>query len=299
MKKAIQIWVLLTFCLALFTGCVKPGKSKFDLDEILLENEGQFSEEDIENDDSIFDAITQEFILDDVQKERTFFFNGEEHTLVYQESLYYPTFERLTHSYIVDGREEDNIVLCEDGSISGVYYAYTTLDMQSAHTEGDVLTMLKKELEKSFDISIYSKVDGPADPNKEATSGSYNYLLYNEIDGYRADWFRVSVNSEGGVVGILIYTLKAENVHLNIDEEKEYAAIAAKLKEFYGKRGLQYQSHEMHFPPRVMTLQGKLYIEYDLDILCLKNGQPSSLGYIQTMLVPVEMITASETPAAA
>lgn len=210
MKKAIQIWVLLVFCLSLFTGCVKPGKSKFDLDEILLVNEGQFSEEDMENDSSIFWDITQEFILDDVQKERTFFFNGAEHTLVYQSSLYYPRFERLAHSYLVDGSEEDNIVLCEDGSISGVYYDYTTLDMQSVHTEGDVLTMLKKELEKSFDISIYSKVDGPADPNKEATSGSYNYLLYNEIDGYRADWFRVSVNSEGGCRNPHLHTESGE-----------------------------------------------------------------------------------------
>ena len=294
MKKVLII--VMALLVVFVTGCANNANSEsdstgVDLDSILVVDNGQLSEAEDLNYKNLISTKPQYFLVDAVKLETQMSVNNVECGLKYKDSLYYPIGCRTVHRYIVDGNEENTLLIDEAGNIKSILYSFTTLNINGTASPAELLEPLKAELSKILDITYYKNVKLP-NANQDANGfGIYSYVFYNMLGNYMTDYLKVSISDDGSVFGLSINNSPLVDFKLSIDTEKENFAIESKLKEIYNTDTTQYKSYNMAFEPCIVQYNDQVYILYILstDYLHSQHGEMSS--YLNTILIPVDDIS--------
>lgn len=288
MKKTIRILLLSLFSFIL-CSCGNVEKENFDVNKIYEVDHKQYNEEKEFNHKHLISG-TPEILFDkNVQLEKNFIINGMELKLKYNRTLRYDIGNECLLEYFVDGDEEKVILLSDDGKIDSILYDYTVLEISKTTNSDEVLELLKNELRKFVDISFYSNVT--VDETEYLSGTNYDYLFFNNENGYMTDFLRASVDVDGNVYAVKFYNLKAtDHLKVDVDKEKEQQAIELKLKDIYNTEITQYKSYEEVFDPRIVIYEDQLYVEYFVAATYTHEQHGERSSYINTLLIPLEMI---------
>ena len=109
------------------------------------------------------------------------------------------------------------------------------------------------------------------------------------------DFTKVAVRENGGVLGLSINDLGADDLELNIDKEKEKELLLSKVKDIYDTADTKYQSHKEVFPPQIVNHNGELYIQYFLGVNYSNKTSENMSDFIKQILIPVRLLTVSTT----
>lgn len=219
---------------------------------------------------------------------KKFTFNDNEKEFVYYDTLFYPVGQKKVNRYFEDGKEDNMILLNEDGTINSILYKYTSLDIYGNNDTNDVFMELKSELNKWVDVSKYKYVDMPE--NHKDGLEIYDYLFYNMKEGYMTDYMRVSVSADGYVFGLSINNLMSEDFVLNINKALEEKMINLKLADIYNTESTEYKSYNTVFPPQVLVYDGELYIQYSVSANYIDSNEKESTSWLNCILIPVSLM---------
>ncbi len=219
---------------------------------------------------------------------KKFTFNDNENEFVYYDTLFYPVGQKKVYRYSEDGKDDNVILLNEDGSVNSILYKYTRLDIYDKSDTSDVLIELKNELNKLVDVSKYEYVD---EPEYDDALEIYDYLFYNMEEGYITDYMRVSVSADGHVFGLSINNLMSEDFVLNINKVLEEEMINFKLADIYSTESTEYKSYNTVFPPQVVVYDNELYIQYYVSANYIDSNEKESVSWLNCILIPVSLIS--------
>lgn len=215
-------------------------------------------------------------------------FNDNEKEFVYYDTLFYPVGQKKVNRYCEDGKEDNVILLNEDGTINSILYKYTSLDINGNNNRNDVLIELKSELNKWVDVSKYEYVDMPE--YYEDGLEIYDYLFYNMREGYMTDYMRVSVSADGYVFGLSINNLMLDDLVLNINKALEEEMINLKLADIYSTEETEYKSYNTGFPPQVLVYDSELYIQYFVSANYKDSNGKETTSWLNCILIPVSLM---------
>lgn len=296
-----MIVLVVAFLLVFVTGCAPINHVKeddgnktddIDLSAILEVDSGQLNIEVELNHKNLISDKPQYFSGDNIQEKRMLTLNETECRLIYEDTLFYPVGSKTVHRYFVDGDVNKTILIDERGNINSILYSYTKLPINKTASPQDILESLKVELSKILDIAYYKHVK-MSEPNQDTHGfGIYDYVFYNKIDEYMTDYFKVSVSDDGSVFGLSINNLATADFELDVDKEKENAAIEMKLKDIYDTNATQYRSYDMHFDPCIVQYNNQVYARYFVSAKyfhCTANSETNS--FINSILIPLNDIS--------
>ncbi len=296
--KKYMLLLIVVFAALLAAGCSNLNTSKtdldtswVDLDRILVVDDGQhYSESEFNYGKMISDEI-QHSIDESAQVDKSLVLNGAERSLKYKDTLFYPIGDKYVHRYFVDGNEENTVLIDSEGAVQAILYDYTVLDITQTASPAEVLALLKLELSKITDISFYENMKIPEHAPEEKGFGVYDFLFFNQKNGYMTDYLIVSVFDDGRVLGLKINNLPETSFNLDIDHEKEKQAIECKMKEIFDTEDRQYKSYALHFDPCITIYEGEIYIEYSVSAkyVYAQGGEMSS--FINIILIPLSLIS--------
>lgn len=221
--------------------------------------------------------------------------NGLEKELHYVRTLYYPLTDEMVHSYLVDGIEGKRILINKDGSIKAIQHNFITLEISEHATPSEILPILEKVLEEYIDLSYYKYIDLPDDmsQNNSGGFGSYRFVFYNLVDGYKTDWMKISVSDEGNVYGFWISNLKYSVESLNVNKELENEMLELKFKDIYTTNLTEYKSFKIdeRFTPQVVIRNDETYIQYTASAKYINKSNGVEIdSFLTEVLIPVELI---------
>ena len=188
----------------LFNGFLRSFGNSEKPDSVLEIDSGQGNLEADLNHKNLISAEPEVFLNESVQKNRTLTLDGVRLDLNYQDSLYYPVGGETVNRYLVDGKEDQPILLDEKGNIHSILYHFAKLSILPTDSYEDVLEPLKEELSKTFDLSYYKEQIPLGSAMGSRGFGMYDYLFCNRSNGYITDSLRVSVSEDGSVLGLRI-----------------------------------------------------------------------------------------------
>ena len=288
MKKVMV--VLVAFLLVFVTGCDmnnNTGSFDMDLNAILEVDSGQPNVEVELNHKNLISDKPQHFLEECAQEKIILTFDTIECNLLYKDSLYYPVGSKTVHRYIVEGNENKTILVDEKGNVNSILYGYTKLSISQTASPKDVFESLKKELAKILDISYYKNVKMSDSNQKTEGFGIYDYVFYNNRNGYITDYLKVSVSDDGSVFGLSINNLAVTEYKSDIDKEKENTAIELKLKDIYNTNATQYQSYSMAFDPCIIQYNDQIYVRYFLTAKYLHTKTGEMITCLNDILIPL------------
>lgn len=217
----------------------------------------------------------------------TFAFNGDEKEFVYCDTLFYPVGEKKVNRYCEKDKEDNVILLNEDGSINSILYEYTMLDLHGGDDPENILIELKKELSKWVDISKYEYIDINT---AEGERTIYDYLFCNRMEGYLTDYMRVSVFSDGCFLSLSINNVMIEDFVLHIDKSLEEKMIHLKLADIYNTENTEYKSYHTVFPPQVVVYDNELCVQYFVAAHYLDSNETEQRSWLNCILIPTRLM---------
>ncbi len=269
---------------------VNNNIGEIDLSKIIEIDVGQYSEEKAFNHKNVITSKPEHYVDNTIQIERKLKINNIEHDLRYHETLYYPVGNKKVHEYHVDGDNEKVVLLDDTGEIKSVLYKYTSLDISPTASPNEVLSLLKLELSKIIDISIYDNINIPEQRKDPINFGMYYYLFYNAKNNYMTDYLKVAVSDDGGVFGISVNNLASNDYALNINKDKENKAIESKLKDIYDTNVSKYQYYTTSFDPCITIYEDQIYVQYFVSATYTNAQNVELSSYINIILVPLDLI---------
>lgn len=258
MKKLIVAFV--AFALLFIAGCA--SKDQIDVNAILEVDSGQLSVEAEANHKHLISNDPNLISADGIQKNVSLTIINTKCNLIHQDSWHFPVGDEVLHRYFVDGDESKTILIDQKGNINSILYKYTKLNIGPTDTHEDVLEPLKEELAKTVDISHYANVRMTASTPLSDGYWICDYIFYNTNNGYQTDSLIVSVTNDGSVFALKIFHLGIDDLKVNIDKDKENAAIELKLKDIYNTNITKYQSYSMEYDPCIVQYNNQPYVEY-------------------------------------
>ena len=281
MKKWTAMYLLFLFVLV--TGCSPASSEKPD--SVLEIDSGQGNLEADLNHKNLISAEPEVFLNESVQKNRTLTLDGVRLDLNYQDSLYYPVGGETVNRYLVDGKEDQPILLDEKGNIHSILYHFAKLSILPTDSYEDVLEPLKEELSKTFDLSYYKEQIPLGSAMGSRGFGMYDYFFCNRSNGYITDSLRVSVSEDGSVLGLRIRNFTGTCDLSRIDKNRENERIEQKLKDIYQTENTQLQDFSERFHASVVLYNGETYLRYIVGGHFLRSDQ--SFGFLIRILIPL------------
>lgn len=295
MKRTFVL--IMVFVVVFASGCNRNGGQKDLISDkvapnaILVVDDEQLCEESGLDHKNLIPDKPQHSVSEDVQINKSLVLNGLNHSLKYKDTLYYPIGAKRVHRYFVDGDENKAVLIDDKGAINSILYKYMTLNISRSSSPAAVLESLKPELSEITDISYYKNVKMPEPTHDAEGLGIYDYLFYNQNNGYMTDYLRVSVSDDGSVFGLSINNLTETNLNLNVNKEKEKNAIESKLKDIYNTDDTQFQSYAMSYDPCITVYENRIYIEYFISAEYTHKQHGEISDYIKTVLVPLSAVS--------
>ena len=271
----------------------QADENELYLEKILEIEQSTYSDVKLNHQKIISDDV--QHILDEKLKgNKIVAINGKEETLKYEDTLFYPVGEKRVYRYFIDGDEKKTVLIDEKGKINSILFDYTRIDIPKKASADEVLEPLKTELSKIFDISFYKNVKHSNVKYNESGFGLYDFVFYNEKSGYMTDYLRISVNDDGFIFGLRENRLNISDFEVNIDKEKENAAIDAKIKDIFTTDNTKLNSWEAASTgaPKITVYNGQLYVKHYIVANythTVYGGEISS--FINKILIPLDLIS--------
>lgn len=302
MKKIFLLMLIIMILIVWVTGCNNTDNVKeidtnktnltvIDLDRIIEIDVGVLGDEKFLNYKNMIKDEIEFSVEQTFQMEKSIIINNSEHMLKYQDTLYYPIGSKRVHRYFANGDESKTVLMDDDGKINALMYVFATLDISEANGASEILEVLKPELSKVIDISFYENVSVPLSSSNEKKFGFYDYLFYNQINGYMTDYLKVSVRDNGDVLGLNINNFTSNDITINIDKEKEKDVIELKLKDIYDTSDTQYQSYKLYFEPYMVIYDGEVYVRYFISTQYIDLHINKTMERLNSILIPLDLIS--------
>ena len=263
-----------------------------DIDRI-FELGGQYVDEFEFNHKNIISTSTVHYIDATAQSERKISLDGIEHSLKYKDTIHYLVGDKIVHTYVVDGNEDDIVLIDANDNIQSILYKYLYLNFSKNASPDEVLELLKPELNKIFNLFFYENIDiKPSYDSTKTKVRFYDYMFYNIQNGYITDYLLVSVASDGGVHAIKQHDLATKDFTVDINKDKENAAIEAKLKDIYNTDSTEYISSQRYGTPRISIYDNQICVVYDVSADYLdKKCDVQISGFRINLLIPLDLIS--------
>lgn len=218
-----------------------------------------FTHENVISDDVVY---SQEF---PEGQAKTIQVNGESWTGTYKCTVYYPVSDRKAHQYLIGGTEECSVLFNEDGSLYGIAGEFALLNISKTDSSETVRAALEKEIADIVDLSKYQYVD-VEDHGDENDFKRYKFVFRNEVHGYRSDFAKVCVDSDGTVFALWIndLLLNAEQHCEGIDKEIEKNLISDRLKSIFNTDTVEYRGYSFLWTPGFQVYENELFVQYML-----------------------------------
>lgn len=288
MKKIFLVFTALLVIIS-FSACNNMQNASMDnLDMIYeLDNNLYIAEKSFNHKNTIYNNVEYSKKTN-LPHSAEFAFNGNEERFVYNDTLFYPIGEKLVNRYFESGKNDNVILLNEDGSINSILYKYTRLEINGSFDPNNDLIELKNELKKWVDTSKYEYIEAPDYADKELEI--YDYIFYNMIEGYITDYMRVSVSNDGYIFGLSINNLMLENFVLNINKSLEEKMINLKLSDIYNTQNTEYKSYNTVFPPQVVKYNNEIYVQYSVSANYIDSNETELTSWLNCILIPTSLI---------
>ncbi len=296
-KKIISV-ILVTLIIFLVCACTESVSNKTKYLDSIYEVESAILETEIEK------FNHKNLILDTpihstdpkVLTTRKILLNGTEKDMKYCETIFYPISDTSAHKYLVNGVDNNVILLNDDGSVTAILFTFTKLDMSSVKNGEEIKPILMSVLEDFVDLSKYQYVDITGDENENYDSiyVIYDFLYYNMENGYITDFTKVSVSYEGEVFGFSINDLNADNLSLNVDKSLENELLSMKLKDIYDTPDTKYESFDIEFTPNIVRYDGELFVNYFVAVNYIKTESGNICSSATKILLPLRLISSAD-----
>lgn len=294
MKKYIAILMLILIVFSV-CSCNKSEKNNEQyLDRIFEVENAQYTDEKEFNHKNIISSDVVHSKDTTVLSEKKVKLNGEDVTVKYNETLFYPVGEITLHSYLVDGDPEKEVLIDNDGNVNSILFKYDKIDISGVETLTDVCALAKEELSKYFDISKY-RCTSILRPVTDINSSPWmcTFQLYNTVDGCISDRFRFSVYDDGSLFAVRTFDSGVGDIKMDIDNEKVKEIVELKLKDVYDTDKCEYVSFTTYHVPSVIKYNGEVCIEYYASALYVRKGDSSETAvssFINMIIIPLELI---------
>lgn len=314
MKKLLSIMIVISLSVGII-GCSKkveqPQKNPYaDVISQIYELEAAYYGEGGNTGAFRFEnLISSEMITKqepDIQTDTTIQIGEYSYNLKYKETRFYPVGDRQEYVYSVEGHEEGQINLREDGSVCYALVPIIKLDIDPHDSPEEVWEVLVPALSDLIDLSGFEKdtvhSSGTAD---EDGFGYYAWLFYSRSEGYLTNSGAVRV-SEDGVVNLLHnqsdYS-RYEDVCAKIDKEVEQRIIVEKLKSIYNTETTALSEYKLlndsWWDQELTCYNGEPCIEYTLRCDVYFEEKGTTDAFHCSLLIPVRLLYGSETKATA
>lgn len=213
--------------------------------------------------------------------------------LEYDCSCFYPINNVKVHSYKISGNEECSVMLKEDGDIYAILGEFDTLDIKKTDSAETVRSALECAIADLVDLSKYEHMRVEASGASSSDFGIYDFVYYNTVHNYLADYLTVSVKSEGEIFALWKIDpdlSDAATLLSGLDKETENALLTAKLKSTLNTQHTEYRSHEIRFTPRVTVFEDELCVSYQIDCQIYYSADNMEWEEMITVLIPVRLL---------
>lgn len=219
--------------------------------------------------------------------------NNQLWALTYAETIYYPGQSRKAHVYSIDGADEGEVLLNEDGSVYAILkHSIVKLDISKTASSETVKNTLEPEIRHIVDLSKYSHVE-VKQYGEGGDFGTYSFIFYNELFGYRSDYTKLRVDSDGTVEGLWIcdLILNVEDSCVGINKTVEDNLIDARLKGIYNTGTTEYRSRTLNDEPNFIAYENELYVEYNFTCKVYDSETERERSDGCTLLIPVHLLS--------
>lgn len=292
-KIAAFLLAVMMICLS---GCSGQENSyQSYIDEILELDSFSYPEEIKLNHKNIVSLRTESSINPDATAKIDVKILNQNYKFHYEETLTFPVRDETVDSYLLEGAEEEQrILLTQNGEIRSILFKFARIEIESDADINEVFDKLKPILEKFIDLSDYKHVNMTGNTEKRGESfGFYDYLFFNEINGYMSDYCKVAVTDEGYLLGFSNISLDVDmtNLQLNIDKKWEDKLISEKLKDMFSTSETEYISYhfDTRLTPQIVQYEGELYIQYWVSAQYTHFNSEISSGLFG-LLIPVHLL---------
>ena len=239
-------------------------------------------------------------VQNDAEINKTVKILDNEFDAVYKETLFYPIGNYEVNQYTVG---EGSILLRKDGSVKsvlGVKIGEINISPTDSHEE--VQALLEPFIADAVNVSKYEQlnVTKQGSNDNEDHFGHYNFVYYNEVQGYMTDWVSIYVDDDGTISRMVIQNLSEDINGLDIDKKHEDKLISTELSSLYNTDTTQYVSYEQSKQPQIVLFNNELHVRYTLETGFKQffnnqsdNSEPPTINMIDEILIPLELLTDS------
>ncbi len=291
--KRVYIFLLAVCVLCIMTACDSKQASQSKGEEL--------SQITVYGDTYMNNTFIQAEILDNspISKvedrkiaEKVIMIMGEEYTGSYETTVTYPSIGIVADAYKIGTKEEDRVLLYEDGSIFMIQNNLTTLDIQPTDPPETVKEKLCTELSEFIDYEKYQywKVSRSY-PEEEETFGAYNFVFYNEHEGYRTSYTSAFVFEDGRTTAVwIVDPVGTDVLDFHIDKALEEKIIWEKLCAILGE-GVSLKDYSCRSTGAIVKINGEYCVKYLVDITA-EDDSGTSKSCVNIMVIPVKLIIA-------
>ncbi len=290
--------VLFAICALLLGGCSPQASSTAPdpvLEQIILYGDSYIDASDYIDLDIL---TTTEYItqVDTPENPSEFIeLQGKEIPVTYSETWYFTAGKKgYVQKYNIDGTEDGNILLNEDGSIYAIRrYPFDHLNIQQNDSEETVLAALKEKASYIIDFSKYSQYKCTHAHSETDRFYTYFFVFYNTYQGYITNRTSVYVRDDGNLGGLWIINPIEDEASLEfvIDKDKETQLLQQKVDSVLGQN-TKLVDIKISSTPEYVWHNDKLSVKYFIGAQVDHESTATALSFGFYALIPVELICA-------
>lgn len=220
--------------------------------------------------------------------------------LQYVETCFFPLGDRREHKYRVNGIEDSEVLLREDGTISFIHYPIAHLDISRTASFEEVYDALIPAISDLIDLTQFSVYDDWSfHTDTDEGFRDYSFACYRLINGYLTNFALVQVQDDGEVDLLRNendYTAY-EDVCYKIDKEIEEQLIRIRMESIFNTDStniITYNLWNGHFEKRLITYNNELCVQYQLECDYYLSGKEEEEHATCELLIPVRLLINSE-----
>lgn len=254
-----------------------------------------FNHRNVINDELV---ITQEYEKNTVTKFQN---KNRNYDLQYIETCFFPMGDRKEHKYHINGDEESEVLLREDGTISFIHYPIAKLNIAQTASFEDVWVALGPALSDLIDLTQFTIYkDLSIDNSSKEGFCDYTFNFFRMINGYLTNSGVIYVTDDG-TVDLLRnehdYTAY-EKVCYQIDQELEAELLRKKIENIYNTDAstlLSYEYLNSYYAKRLIIYNNELCVDYKFECkYFLVDDKEEDIGSCE-LLIPVKLLISSES----
>lgn len=296
MKKAICIYVAIVA--VLLTACSPANVASGDsntptyIEHIYQIHVPEYTERYGLNDRNLISNASIETFQQNMEQKNIELF-GNSKRATYVKSIYYPIGDLELHKYNVEGLDNCSVLFRDDGSVDGILGDFAKINISGQETAEELKPMVEKVIHKWLNPEDYQYVKFNQTRYNENTFGLYDFIYYNEHNGYITNFATLSIQDNGTIFSLRIMDCEIGD-GFYVNKELEKTILDGKMNDLCNTASTKLEKYTIEGTPSVVKYDEELYIEYDIIysvmIKLQSNEFNQKISYRQYILIPVELL---------